>query len=138
MLPIIVANRINFGQANALKKYCVSPCPLNLAARVCDHASHDAANVVRQLVQVGHCGRIQQLIWNLKLETFTLSVHQYIGQYHKGGGFLLHLFESCNSCSVDSFHCNRSGGALVDRLEGILNLAMMMMMIAAPWSIGRG
>ena len=34
----------------------------------------------------------------------------------------VHLFESCHSCGVDSFHCNRGGGTLVDRLEGVFHL----------------
>ena len=33
-----------------------------------------------------------------------------------------HLFESCNCGSVDSFDRDGGGGALVDRLEGILHL----------------
>ena len=54
---------------------CVSPCPLNLAPRVCDHASHNAANVVRQLVQVGHCGGVQQLVRDLRWQYLT-PTHQ--------------------------------------------------------------
>ena len=55
------------------RRYQISPRPLDLAARICHHAGHDAANVVRQLVQVGHCGRVQQLVWNLEFDKSTPS-----------------------------------------------------------------
>ena len=60
-----VLNATIISQASTLASCQISPCPLNLAPGVGDHAGHDAADVVRQLVEVGHRGGVQQLVWNL-------------------------------------------------------------------------
>ena len=53
----------------------ISPCPLHLAAWVGDHAGHDAADVVGQLVEVGHSGGVQQLVWNLIWMLYVFGKH---------------------------------------------------------------
>ena len=60
------------------RKWSLIPCSLNLAPRIRDHASHDTADVVSQLVEVGHCGGVQQLVRNLRWQylTPTLKVSQ--------------------------------------------------------------
>ena len=57
------------------RKWSLIPCSLNLAPRIRDHASHDTADVVSQLVEVGHCGGVQQLVRDLRWQYLT-PTHQ--------------------------------------------------------------
>ena len=52
----------------------------------------------------------------------NICCHYYYDPFEISKNPPVHLFESCNCGSVDSFDRDGGGGALVDRLEGILHL----------------
>ena len=76
LVPEFLCNQ-NQGKSRHLCKLRknISPCPLHLAAWVGDHAGHDAADVVGQLVEVGHSGGVQQLVWNLIWMPYVFEKH---------------------------------------------------------------